>query len=340
MLQDPSSTWGSQYSGSTSQKPFMFVGFFFFSDGMPMVNDAGPERVILNIGRTELRGFNGSYIETNCTLESAVLEYEISLRGHDITLASPPSSAKVIRKAETFIDTTQSHPQPLKWAGLASYLSVYSSANATFALDLPAGYTTFPAGASLNGLVMRHTEQIGDDVEGNLVVSDPTDDVLNSLNELMFRSGLLVGSSKDYGPTNNQSVQAHQTLSVDVFDASLGWFAGAATIQIIALLLILPVLWGWWELGLVDLTLSPFHVAKLFDAPLLQDVHSTAGAVGITRNLGDVQIRLGLVEASPIRHEFYAREMPNAQGQGAQFRLGIAEANRVAAPHKGMEFTQ
>ena len=318
----------------------MFVGFFFFSDGMPMVKNAGPERVVLNIGRTELRGFNGSYIETNCTLQSAVLEYEISLQGHDIAFTSPPSSAKMIRKAETFIDTTQSDAQPLKWAGLASYLSVYSSANATFALDLPAGDTTFPAGASLNGLVMRHTEQIGDDIEGNLIVSDPTDEVLNGLNELMFRSGLMAASTQNYSPADNQSVQARQTLSVDVFDASLGWFAGAAAIQIIALLLILPVLWGWWELGLVDLTLSPFHVAKLFDAPLLQDVHSTAGAVGIMRNVGDMQVRLGLVERSPTCQDFYAKEEPCAQSRETKSRLGIAEAHRVAAPQKGMRFTR
>lgn len=314
-----------------------------------MANDVGPERVVLTIGRTELRGFEGSYIETNCTIQSAVLEYDIALQGYDITFTAPPTSSMKVRDADTWIDSTQDDgdPQPLTWTGLASYLSVYSSANASFVTDLATGVTTYPSGPTLNGLVMRHTEQIGDDSEGTLIVSDPTNEVLNSLNELMFRAGIMAGSEQYRSknvitsePSVKQSVKARQTLSVDVFDASLGWFAGAATIQVVAILLVLPVLWGWWELGLVDLTLSPFHVATLFDAPLLQHVHSTVGAVGIMRDVGDMQIKLGLVDTTtPACANCFPNEY-DLSPRNSACRLGVAEAHRVTRPQKGMRFTQ
>ena len=180
---------------------------------------------------------------------------------------------------------------------------------------------------------------------GSIVVSDPTDEVLNNVNELMFRGGVLAGEwgknlthMMDDGLHTNRSFYANQTRTLNVFDSDLRWFAGAATIQIVALMLILPVFWGWWELGLVDLTLSPFHLANLFEAPLLDDVNSAASVREIIRDVGSLHIRLGLIERSRDGLSCSSDEKVTPNDPGRLSRLGIAESPRVAAPYKGIRF--
>jgi hypothetical protein len=143
----------------------------------------------------------------------------------------------------------------------------------------------------------------------------------------------------DEGLTADQSVQAHQTETLNVFHSDLRWFAGAAAIQIVALILILPVFYGWWKIGLPDLTLSPFHLAKLFDAPLLRDVNSNTGARGIVRDVGSLPVKLGLVE-TPTYPDTGFNELSTMGLQRRASRVGIAESQRVAVPWKGMRFTK
>jgi hypothetical protein len=201
---------------------------------------------------------------------------------------------------------------------------------------------TYPVTQTMNAMVMKHLVAADG---GNIIVSDPTNEVLNNLNELMVRGGVLAGAwgndlthLMDDGLHANQSFHANQTLTLNVFGSDLRWFAGAATIQIIALILILPVFWGWWELGLVDLTLSPFHLANLFEAPLLNNVNSAAGARGIIRDVGNLHIKLGLIEASRPRQDSCTEEKVIPNGSERIARLAIAESPRVAAPYKGMRF--
>ena len=201
---------------------------------------------------------------------------------------------------------------------------------------------TYPVTSSMNPLVMKHLVADG---RGTIIVSDPTNHVLNSLNELMFRGGVLAGTwgrnithLMDDGLHANQSVHANQTLTLNVFESDLRWFAGAATIQIIALILILPVFWGWWELGLIDLTLSPFHLANLFEAPLLNNVNSAAGAREILRDVGKLRIKLGLIEGVRHRQDSSIDEKVTPSDSERLSRLGIAESPIVASPYKGMRF--
>ena len=122
MLFEPSSSWGSGYDGSTSSKPLMFVGFFSFTPGTPMALGAGPEDVMLTVGRTDVKNFKGAYIETNCSLRSAIVDYDIILDGHVIDFASPPGSGGVIALANnTFLNTSSNDTQPLTWVGLQTF---------------------------------------------------------------------------------------------------------------------------------------------------------------------------------------------------------------------------
>ena len=124
MLFEPNSSWGSGYDGWMSSKPLMFVGFFSFTPGMPMVSGtgAGPEEVMLTVGRTDIRDYNGAYIETNCTLRSAVIEYDITLKDHDISFVAPPNSGRVIALANnTHLNTQSLQWEPLTWVAFQIY---------------------------------------------------------------------------------------------------------------------------------------------------------------------------------------------------------------------------
>jgi hypothetical protein len=99
------------------------------------------------------------------------------------------------------------------------------------------------------------------------------------------------------------------------------------------------VFYGWWKIGLPDLTLSPFHLAKLFDAPLLRDVNSNTGARGIVRDVGSLPVKLGLVE-TPTYPDTGFNELSTMGLQRRASRVGIAESQRVAVPWKGMRFTK
>lgn len=87
------------------------------------------------------------------------------------------------------------------------------------------------------------------DSNGTVIMGDPTTEIHNIINEVMFRAGVVAGWDNlthrlDDGLTASQSVRANQTVVVNVYTSDLRWFAGAAAIQLIALLLILPVFYG------------------------------------------------------------------------------------------------
>ena len=134
-----------------------------------------------------------------------------------------------------------------------------------------------------------------------------------------------------------QNILANETKQVEAYHSDLRWFCGAAVVQVLTMLLILPNFWGWWSIG-VDMTLSPFHVAKLLDAPLLRDVNSAAGATGVVRGVGDMKVKLGVVEIRRLRHGVQSEEKEWGMTSGS--RLGIDEPRNFVAPIKGMRFTE
>ncbi len=83
--------------------------------------------------------------------------------------------------------------------------------------------------------------------------------------------------------------------------------------------------------------MSPFLTAKALDAPLLKNVNSAAGSVGIVDEVGETQVKLGSVEVHQPSYESFDKNMmlPHI----ARDRMGIAEADRVVRPRKGARFS-
>ena len=132
----------------------------------------------------------------------------------------------------------------------------------------------------------------------------------------------------------HQTFKADRKRDVNVFRSNLRWYGGAVAIEVLAMLLNLPLFWGWWSIG-VELMLSPFEMAKMFDAPLLRSVDSSVGATGILRQMGDFALKFGVVEESnnfQVQHkgEHNVREV----------RLGIADPQNTTRPSFGMAITK
>ncbi|TKA82902.1 hypothetical protein B0A55_01165 [Friedmanniomyces simplex] len=158
---------------------------------------------------------------------------------------------------------------------------------------------------------------------------------------MLFRAGVVstnwtnITSLIDEGLSVHQTLQVQQTVTQNVYRSDLRWFAGAAAFEIIAVLFVLPLFWGWWTLDKVSL-LSPLDVALAFDAPLLREANSAKGASGVVKQTGDVQVKFGWV-ADMSR--FYDTDSDETGVRGsACYRLGIAEKQRVLTPQKGMRF--
>ena len=160
--------------------------------------------------------------------------------------------------------------------------------------------------------------------------TDPMPDILWSFNHLMLRCAVKAATWSnvtrllDDGVSPEQSVPAQVTQLA--FHSDLRWFAGAATLQIAAIVFILPMFWGFWRMS-SDTSLSPLNTALAFGSPLLRDVDSQDGAKGVVKEVGNMKVRFGHIidDTSPAESE-------EEEDRAARPRLGFAEARDVLTP--------
>ena len=205
-------------------------------------------------------------------------------------------------------------------------------------------------------------------VNGDVGYLDPTPEILSTFNSLvcldptdyttanpyfgpqcpivqMFRAGtvankfvafkdMLQNTSAllDPGISPQQNVTARQEKVQNVYISDLRWWDGAAVTQLLTALTFLLMFWGWWELG-CKLTLSTFCVALAFDAPILADVHSAAGAKGVVEELGGMKLKYGVVQ-----DEFDGVGRPGAVV--ATGGVGVGDAGHIVRPRKGQVFSR
>ena len=93
------------------------------------------------------------------------------------------------------------------------------------------------------------------------------------LNELMFRTGVHAArqykhntshlkARMDSGLEINYNVTGMLKSPINVFKSDLSYFAGAATVQLFTILVILFTYYGFWRLGR-NVSFSPLEVAKV-----------------------------------------------------------------------------
>jgi hypothetical protein len=154
-------------------------------------------------------------------------------------------------------------------------------------------------------------------------MDDPAIEILRKINTLGFVAGLywkgqpttLVGARPAAGMAN-QTTETSVTGIVEEYTTNYGYMAGAIVATFVTVFLVLPVYWGFWQLGR-KVTLGPLEIANAFNAPVIAPT-KTKGHHGdfdeVLQEVGKRRVQYGqLLDAPP--------------GQ-----MGIAEPHRVARP--------
>ena len=349
MLRDFNASWGP-WKSYTEQNGGVYARLPIYSTALaPPRGETLHETTILTVGLASWFNRSGEYRETVCELVSAVVRYNIIVEGDTIDLPNLPGQGQFVSYANitnspfnqpsalgTYQLVTAHSITDALTDGLATLIYANASAILREAADLWMIYS--PDYQTYNINVLKHTNLSNGLYDLNFV--DPTPGIVFDFNRIMLRAAAKASSSRhhtqnlvDADIPFNQTVTALQTVQTNVFRSDLRWYAGAAVAELVTVLLILPLFFGWWRLG-CHLTLSPFALALAFDAPILRGVNSAAGARGVVRELGGKRLKFGEVVSST--RGVINDGLVNAATTG---RLGIAESDNVIRPRRGMRFS-
>lgn len=98
----------------------------------------------------------------------------------------------------------------------------------------------------------------------NLSFAAPTADLLNNINNIMFRLAISASNSSTI-----QQMPPTQTSQRVIFRSHYRYLGETLTVVFVAVLVIIPTFNGWWMLQR-RVTLSPIETARAFGAPIIQ----------------------------------------------------------------------
>jgi len=293
-------------------------------------------------------------VTKNCTLTEAVVEYQVLLQNNTVSLNNPTVNLHVVSMGSSVSIVPPYH--------VGAHENMTLGGFALAGADLFASNTSMhispSAGAQTSSLVQLNTFATQYRVDatatsiGTAQFRDPTNDILNALHEIMFRTALKTANAADTVLIQNaqgnrtfetkQSVHATQTAVQNVFLSQYGYLVGALAVMTLGVLTVIPTFHGWWKLGR-SMTLSPMETANAFNAPLLnqQQLHSNADVDQLMRDIGDRPVRYGKVAVAVPAYSRrpYGTEMTSIGGDAvAGSRLQMAHSDIVLRPRKGARF--
>lgn len=317
----------------------------------PSINSSVPEQLALSIGYSDTKECAGDFVKKSCTLTEAVVDYQVLLQNKTVSLNNPSVNLHVVSMGNSTPDVS------------GSYMAGQNTTLGGFAL---AGTDLFASNTSLRfvGAAGLWEVDLFNSFASQYIISpryighcqfdwrDPTDDILNALHEIMFRTALKAASAADSVFVQNaqgnrtfatkQSVPAKQTGVQNVFLSHYGYLFGALALMTLGILSVIPTFLGWWRLGR-PMTLSPLETAKAFNAPFLNQPPSGSNADvdRLIRDVGDRPVKYGEVATVvPAYHnEDHGTEMTSNGGNFvAGRRLEMAHPDFVLRPRKGVRF--
>lgn len=110
--------------------------------------------------------------------------------------------------------------------------------------------TDSPNPLTSNAVTMKHTNFSNGPLDLNYY--DPTPSAISKFNQMMFRGALMsigwphLANLTDPDVSIYQNVAALETIQLNAYQTDLRWYAGAAVLELMTVLLILPMFWGWW----------------------------------------------------------------------------------------------
>lgn len=227
---------------------------------------------------------------TECYYASATAEYDIEITGDVISLVTAPDMPKIVGLA----DNTALTEESISEFGLREDGSWIKT---TLGGIMQTAYARFETRESLlPSPIPGDTPQLGQfrniwfaythitnyeawDNEELCAPSwkDPRDDILASLNQLMFRIGVYTAQHYNESylkPLLDEGVEITYNTTgvplseVDVFHSDFSYFSGAVAVELFTILAILYTFYGWWRLGRAT-SFSPIEIAKVSTTPYM-----------------------------------------------------------------------
>lgn len=256
----------------------------------------------------------GTLQKTSCTLHPATVKYPLlTLRNgtvelQDVEISFPDMLNNTVQlhyeqegeTAEGFMRTTIGG---IYLAGVLRYNSSVQVGRAQM-VDKPPLYVKTSGRLGTEYLTSTH------DIFGycNMTWDDPLPDILNGMQELLFRAALESSTSKDW-----QTPSAGEVAIYTVYRSEYPFLAAALVVPVIAALSILSMMWGWWELE-KWFTLSPVEIGKALHAPLLKEARGDFEVEKMLKHAGNVDVVYGGTDVGFVQHT--GKEMtPSPRGR-------------------------
>lgn len=228
---------------------------------------------------------------TTCSIEAAVIEYPIVIQNititldmeklHNTTVVSKYISAGDLPTAATYQGVGPLEGLNDVFGGdlaVSTKLQVTSDGNTSLYIDGGLiGDLFFLPGASNYDASIFH--------KCGLKWSDPTEYILDSMHDFLFRTSLSASTNADI-----QVFSVQRTYLALIFQSNHGYLAAALAVMLAAVSAVLFQLWGWWELGR-QVSLSPLELAKAFGAPVMQCAEENLAVDEILKLTGKTRVQ-------------------------------------------------
>ncbi|KAL6889080.1 hypothetical protein GGI43DRAFT_430798 [Trichoderma evansii] len=240
---------------------------------------------------------SGKLTKHHCVLREAAVDYAVTITNGTATLAPWDISQNTTVSVHSFSDWMQ-----LGWGslgaggfitslgGIASALQSQYNSNATLILSVMTS-NPFLVSAFGQAASTYSTSEFEDYGNCTMTWSDPREDIINSVREIMFRSALAVANTTGE-PIQFKQTDAQMTRIGIVYATNWTFFGIAVGVMFLEALITLFLIWGWERLGR-EVSRDPFEIAKAMGAPLLNHGSSNTSAPQILDTLGSKRVRYG-----------------------------------------------
>ena len=261
---------------------------------------------------------NSTQINETCYLQPSVMAVPVRLaRSNDVTLQGRWSEDECVRPLNYKV------PQAT-WGGagttIGGFLYFLQNTYTSSASFVNRGST---AANMFSGLIANQYLKGNDGIidiatGGRLAWSNPTDDILDALREVSFRTSLFTAGN------STQTVSFRGSSNYAIYRTHMGYMAAGLAVAVLGVLAVATLFFGWWELGR-KVTMSPVEIARAFDAPLLRGVDGNAEIKDMLRQTDSISIRYG--------------EVPGAyHGKEGSCKLRFEDASIVKGPQDGKTY--
>lgn len=276
---------------------------------------ADPGQINLTLTFRDTPTCKGKLKTRNCTMSSSNVEYPVELDGPSGHLQLAPGTNMTDDTVHSRLDSSIAGLGGTTYGGLAKYLQdAYSSEmsaswNGAVGLAFASEGTTASRYANTSAADTHNCAQP--------IFADPTDDLIQAVRSLMFRTAVSACQ-----PPDIQHVISQDTGSHPVYKTNYTYLWLGCLVTALGWLATVPIFNKWWHVGR-HVTMSPIEIARAFQAPMLQSSDPNARVGDLLKEVGMRSVRYGAVAKS---------------GPHGSEDLGMHDPDDVLVPRAGQTF--